>query len=140
MPAVYVSGSLSIDVTLPDDEDNEFTFDQWTDKKLPKERKEYDRPNVGIELRLENEVDPICPFVLMVTENDAYEGEMKSIQNGRTFSFVLQGKFKANAHKDTKAQIDAGRQLKLNGVMINGQGYSLPERQPANLIIQSKKI
>lgn len=140
MPAVYVSGTLSFDVTLPDDKNHKWTFGQWTDKKLAKQRAEYEHPAVSIELRMENEDEPICPFVLYVSEKDAYEGALTVTQKGRVFSFAFSGKFKADAHKDTKAQIDAGRRPKLQSVSINGTGYGVPTPIDVDWVIQSKKI
>lgn len=140
MPAIYVSGNEKISVTLPNDDDHEFTFGQWTDKKLAKQRTEYDRSNAGIWLTIANEDDPSCPFSFPVADRDVYDGSLTVTQNGRTFNFEVNGKFKVNVHKDIKAQIDASNQPKLESLVINGQQYSYEAPIDISIIVQSKKL
>lgn len=138
MPNVFVGGKVSFSITLPKDAD--FTFEQWTDKDLAKQRQEYKRPNVGLWFEIPNKKDKICPFAIPVYETGIYEGNFEVSQSGRTFTFSFDGKAKADVHKDTKAQLEKGQVPKLVGVSINGQSFSPDKPIPAELAIQLKKL
>lgn len=138
MPNVFVSGKVSFSITLPKDAD--FTFRQWTDKSLAKDRKEYNRSNLGLWFEIPNKKDEISPYAIPVNETGIYEGNFEVTQSGRTFTFLFDGKAKADVHKDTKAQIEKGKAPKLVGVSVNGQQFSPDEPIPAELAIQLKKL
>jgi hypothetical protein len=136
MPYVYVSGKTEFEVEVG--KENEFIYKQWTSKKLSSQRKEYKKPCISFWYELENLIEPISPFVVVVTELDLYEGIFTTMQNGRKFKFEFDGKAKTSVHKLTKIEIDKGRKPKLTGVNINGDGISI-EGLSDSLIIQSKK-
>ncbi len=138
MPNVFVGGKVSFSVTIPKDDD--FTFKQWTDKSLAKQRKQYNRPNLGLWFEIPNAKDKISPFAIPVNETEVYEGNFEVSQSGRTFTFIFDGKAKADVHKDTKAQIEKGKAPVLVRVSINGQGFAPDEPIPAELAIQLKKL
>jgi hypothetical protein len=138
MPFVYVSGSMRVDVQLP--EDSNFPFEQWIDEKLAQSRMEYERPRIGFWMDIPNENDPISPYSIPLYELDAYEGELSVINNERLFTFKLDGKFKVKVHKDVKEQIDFGKKPLLTSVSINGHSHPLSESLSVDFKIQSKKI
>jgi hypothetical protein len=136
MPTIYVSTNFETSITLAADDD--FVFNQWTDKKLPKEREEYEKPNKGIWLQIVNPNDQVEVFPIPITEKDIYEGALDVKRDGRKFSFFLNGKAKVSIHKTTKERLDSGLTPKVAGLMINGQEY--PVDLPIEALIQSKKI
>lgn len=136
MPSIYISGKLEVEVDLPKDE--KYLYKQWTDKKLALQRKEYDNPCISMWFQIENIDEPISPFTFTLSDLDIYEGILKFEQNERKFKFVFDGKAKSSVHKLTKDEIDKGRKPLLNSVVINGEGFSIDERE-TNLLIQSKK-
>jgi len=140
MPTLYASGSIEIHINLPDDEDNEFIFNEWTDVELASKRSEFGRPNVGVWLQSENDNDPLEPFVIPINENDAYEGALISKNNGRDFLIQLNGKFKTNVTKETKAAFGEGKKFRISAVSINGQSYDVENDLALEINIQEKKI
>lgn len=136
MPTVYVSTNFEASVTLAADDG--FVFSEWTDKKVAKEREEYEKPNKGVWLQIVNPDDEVEVFPIPITEKDVYEGVFDVKRDGRKFSFCLNGKAKVTIHKTTKEKLDSGLTPKVSGLMINGQQYEVD--LPIDAVIQSKKI
>ncbi len=136
MPFVFVSGKFSTKVDLPNDED--FTYGEWTDKKLAKQRKEYEQPNMGLWFEFVDADDETKTYPVPLYENDVYDGSLAVVQSGRSFTFSFDGKAKVNVHKNTKALIDSGQIPPLTSVSLNGQGYGV-DQTITGLAIQSKK-
>lgn len=136
MPTVYVSTNFEASINLAADDD--FVFGEWTDKKLAKEREEYEKPNKGIWLQIVNPNDGVEVFPIPITEKDIYEGSLDVERDGRKFSFSMNGKAKVSIHKTTKEKLDLGLSPKVAGLMINGQEYAVD--LPIDALIQSKKI
>ena len=138
MPNVFVGGKVSFSITIPKDDD--FTFKQWTDKSLADQRRGYKRSNLGLWFEIPNAKEPISPLAIPVEETGVYEGNFEVNQSGRTFTFIFDGKAKADVHKDTKTQLEKGKVPMLVRVSINGQGYSPDEPISTELAIQLKKL
>jgi hypothetical protein len=138
MPFVFVSGNLELTVTLTKDDD--FLLKEWKDKKLAKQRAEYEKPNLGLWLELENLKNTSTSLPIPIYELDIYEGEFIATQSGNEFNFKFNGKAKASVHKSTKEQTDTGALAKLHSVSINGASYNFDEPKSVDLQISSKKI
>ncbi len=136
MPTIYVSANFEASIDL--DADQDFTFGEWTDKKLAKERDEYKKPNKGIWLEITNPEDSSEVFPIPVTDKDVYDGVLDVVRDGRNFLFKFNGKAKVSVHKLTKEKIDLGLKPKVSGLMINGQ--QSPVDIPIDVEIGSKKI
>jgi len=138
MPFVFVSGNLDLSVSLTKDDD--FLIKEWKDKKLAKQRAEYEKPNLGLWLELENSKDPSTPLPIPIYELDIYEGEFIATQSGNEFNFKFNGKAKVTVHKSTKDHLDNGALAKLHSVSINGASYNFEEPKSVDFQISSKKI
>jgi hypothetical protein len=136
MPTLYVTGKMAFEIEVPKDYDN--IYKGWTSKKLAAERKKYNHPSVTLWLEMKNDEDPISPLVVVVGDDNIYEGELRVEQKGRTFKFIFDGKAKTFVHKMTKDELDKGRIPLLNSVSINGVGMSIDARE-ITLQLQSKK-
>jgi hypothetical protein len=136
MPTVYVSANFETSVELTADDD--FILGEWTNKKLAKERKEYDKPNKGLWLQITNPEDEVDVYPIPVNEGDIYDGALEVTQSGKKFTFSFNGKAKVSIHKTTKEKLDLGLIPRVNGLMINGQSYGVD--LPIQAVIQAKKI
>jgi hypothetical protein len=136
MPSVYLAATISASVTF--DGKDDFTYEEWTDKKLAKERAGNKRSNLGLWLEIENPDDSSQVFPIPVNDADVYEGTFEVVQNGLTFDFKFDAKAKPSIHKTTKEKIDQGLKPKLRGLVVNGQQYAVDE--DVNVQLSSKKI
>lgn len=137
MPSAYVGGKFQGTIKLVD---KDYPYSDWIDKKLAKQREDYEKPNLSLWLEIENTEDPISPLAIPITNLDIYEGTIKFSQNGMAFTIEFDGKAKVNVHKDTKAAIDAGKKAKATAISINGTQQDFDNPIEINLIVQSKKL
>ena len=84
MPIIYVHLNFQTEVNLLDDN---FTYKEWTNKKLADERKKYNRPNKGIWLELNDDETSAESYPVAITESEIYEGDMAIERNDRSFFF-----------------------------------------------------
>ena len=137
MPNIYVSGKFTCSIELSD---KDYPYTDWVDKKLAKQREEYEKPNLSLWLEIENKDDSMSPLAIPITNQDVFEGSIKYSQNGMKFTLEFDGKAKVSVHKDTKKAIDDGEKPLATGIAINGAQHSFDQPMTQSLEISSKKI
>jgi hypothetical protein len=135
MPIIYVHLNFQTEVNLLDDN---FTYKEWTNKKLADERKKYNRSNKGIWLELNDDETSAESYPVAITESEIYDGDMAIERNDRSFFFNVDIKAKVNIHKLVKEKIDKGNQPTLDALSINGQQRSV--KGEIKVIISDRKL
>lgn len=136
MPVMYLETKFDIQVDLSSNAD-EFTFQQWTDDNLKNERSNYNQPNKGFWFEIIQE-NINQALLIDVTEFEIYEGIFDIQRNEFVFKFFVNCKAKVNVNKIVKENLNQGRKIKLVGLTINGQQYSVDHE--VHIIISSKLI
>ena len=139
MPTIYSKISLSAEIILGDED--EFEFNQWTDNELKLRRLEYGHSEYSIDFTIPNPDDGISPGMLIINSSDVYDGTFNVKNNGRTFSFNIEAKFKSNITKGSKEIMDKGNNPVIDSLCVNGQSKLLDEQAvKVEVVFSNKKI
>ncbi len=139
MPTIYSEINLEISVTL--DNDHDFEFEQWTDDSLKSTRSGYGHSEFMINFIIPNPEDERSPGMFAVENDDIYFGAFDVTKNKRTFTFIINGKFKSSITKVSKEILDHGNQAVLDDIVINGQSLGVsPEQYKGTVVFSNKKI
>lgn len=115
MPKHYAGGTFKVICNLANAGDS-FILKEWTSKANISICEEHGHPKIKMGFLIENESDPLSPLMFYISDKDAYEGGIHCIQNGNSFEFTLDGKFKFSLHKDVLEKLTEGKKTEFEGV------------------------